>query len=492
VTRAGTLPSAALLLGAALLANLVIAVGLGAQRGTMAAVALALVPALLLAAGGLVIAQRVLLVYVAIALTFTGLDVTGPLPLAGGTQVFATDLLVLIAIAGAVVAALMPRRQGETRSRLRTPVLGLPLLAFSGVILLGVVKGHERYGAPLIGQPVRMVVYAGIAFALIGLSAESAWRGITILFYAGAVVQALWALYYIGTGTSQTASLALSTGGIRILALSTSIYLSGSLLCALLNLELHRNRALAQVGDAAIGLLALFGIVVSFGRTTYVAVAVIVPLVLVFRRQLRRSIVWLLPLFAPILVLVVLLVPAASPKLISTLDARLTGTADSRDVNVVWRDRARESVMQGVDKEIVTGVGFGRTTSFVFQGETVDVEGDPHDSYVFLLAGGGVLALGAFLVLSAVYVFDCWRRIRRSTGVAQTLVIWSVGTWLAFMINGLSGPIFTDPTMMLTIWILMLLPSLVAVGSKQRAPRARAVERRDADVQPHPVEPSTA
>ena len=195
-------------------------------------------------------------------------------------KIFTTDLLVLIAIAGAVVTALMPRKDGETQRRLRTPVLGLPLLVFTVAIVLGVVKGHERYGAPLIGQPARMVIFAGIAFALVGLSAESAWRGITILFYAGAVVQTLWALYSIGTGTSQTASLALSTGGIRILALSTSIYLTGSLLCALLNLEVHRGRVLAQAGDAVIGLLALFCILVAFGRTTYVAVAVIVPVLL--------------------------------------------------------------------------------------------------------------------------------------------------------------------------------------------------------------------
>ena len=43
--------------------------------------------------------------------------------------------------------------------------------------------------------------------------------------------------------------------------------------------------------------------------------------------------------------------------------------------------------MQGVDKEIVTGVGFGRVTSFMFEGERIDTDGDPHNSYVFLLAG---------------------------------------------------------------------------------------------------------
>jgi O-antigen ligase len=475
VNRAGRLPSPALLLGGALLANLVIAVSLGAHKRAMLAVLLAALPAIVLAAGGLVVAQRVLLVYVAIALNLTGLhQLTDPLPVAGGTRIFPSDVLVLIALAGAAGAAMLPRRKGEERPRLRTPVLGIALLVLTVVVVLGAVKGHERYGAPLLGQPARLIIYAGIAVALIGVSAESAWRGITIIFYTGAVVQSLWALYYIATGTSQTESIALSTGGVRILALSSSMYLTGSLLCALLNLELHRDRVMAQVVDAVIGLVALFGIVVSFGRTSYVAVAVIVPVILVLRRQLRRSILWLLPLFAPVFILIVLLVPSASPKLISTLDARLTGT-NSTDINVVWRNRARASVMEGVNKEILTGVGFGRQTSFMFQDQRVTIDGDPHNSYIYLLAGGGVLALAAFLVLAAVYVVDAWRRLRHSTGVRQTLVIWSLCTWLSFMINALTGPIFTDETLLLTIWILMLLPALVVPLKPEPEPEPERV-----------------
>jgi O-antigen ligase len=115
-----------------------------------------------------------------------------------------------------------------------------------------------------------------------------------------------------------------------------------------------------------------------------------------------------------------------------------------------------------VSKEIVTGVGFGRQTSFEISGQTVTIDGDPHNSYVYLLAGGGLLALGSFLALAATYAVDTLRRIRASTGVSQALVMWSLGTWLAFMINALAGPVFTDATMLLTIWILMVLPSIVA------------------------------
>jgi len=264
----------------------------------------------------------------------------------------------------------------------------------------------------------------------------------------------------MATGRSQTGTEALSTGGLRFLALSSSLYLTGSLLCALLNLERHRDRVGRQLLDAVIALLSIFGIVVAFGRAVYFAVVVIVPLLLITRRELRRSVVRMLPIFAPVLILVALLVPLAKPDLVTTLTTRLTKT-NGNELNVVWRQRARAAAMQGVGKEIVTGVGFGRITSFQIAGQTVKIDGDPHNSYVYLLAGGGLLALCSMLLVGIFYLFDAWRRIRATSGVSQMLVIWCVGTWLSFMINALAEPILTDATMLLTIWITLLLPAIV-------------------------------
>jgi hypothetical protein len=465
MSRAGTLQLTAAAVVLALGANVAIGVALAGERTAPAGALVALLPAILVLAGALVATHRHVLVFAALALNLSGLSIFArPLPLPAGPQVFPADALLLLAVGAALVARLTPRTAadpGVVRPRLRTPVLGLPLLLLVVGLTFGIIKGHERYGSPLIGQPTRLFLFAAIAVAITDLEPARAWRGITAVFYAGAVVQSLFAVYYMASGTSQTGSLSLSTGGIRILALSTSIYLTGSLLCAMLNLELNRNRAGRQMLDAVIGLLALFGIVVSFGRTTYVAVAAIVPILFVARRQLRRSVIQILPLFAPALVVVVLMIPIASPDLISTLDARLTKTS-STDLNVVWRDRARAAVMKGVNDEIVTGVGFGRHSSFLLNGQRVDIEGDPHNSYIYLLAGGGALALGTLLLLAAAYLFDGWRRIRASAGVSQALVVWSVGTWLAFMINALAGPILTDTTMLMTIWITMLLPAIVS------------------------------
>ena len=84
-----------------------------------------------------------------------------------------------------------------------------------------------------------------------------------------------------------------------------------------------------------------------------------------------------------------------------------------------WRRRGREAALAGLDQHLLTGFGFGRPVRFVFLGRIQDVTGNPHNSYVYILAGGGVLALGALLAVMLAYVVDVLRRLRRAVGVEQ-------------------------------------------------------------------------
>ncbi|MDQ3380688.1 MAG: O-antigen ligase family protein [Actinomycetota bacterium] len=444
--------------------------GLGAavgQKTLLLAVVLGVLPAAVIAFGGLVESHRALLAWAALSINFTGLGfLAQPLPLTGGTTVFLTDVLLLLALGAWLVSRLS--RAPARDSGLLSPVLGWPLILLIITVLSGVLIGHERYGASIIGEPVRLVLYAGIALTLTDVGVVAAWRAITIVFYAGAVIQALWAIYYLATGTSQTQSVVLTTGGVRVLALSVAIYLTGSLVCALLNLELERRpgRQFVHVGIAG---LALFGIVVSFGRTTYAAVVLIVPLLLLTRRYLRRTVLVLLPLLAPALVLGALLVPTVQPTLVPTLQARLSGTS-TNDGAVRWRERARKAALEGIEDEWLTGLGFGRKTTFTLESQVIRIQGDPHNSFIWILAGGGLLALASLLILLTTFVVDAVRRLRRAGPVGQALVAWSLATWFAFMVNAASGPILTDPKMSMTIWILMTLPCLVALEARRREP----------------------
>jgi O-antigen ligase len=435
--------------------------GFGAAYGhkaVLVAFVIAILPALVIGFGALVESQRTLLIWAALAISFTGLGaLTDPLPVPGGTKIFTTDLLLLLAF-GAAFAARLSGVEPTGRSRLSV-IFRWPLALLAVAVLAGVLKGHERYGANIIAQPFRLVLYAAIALAVLDTTPESAWKAITRVFYAGALIASVYAVHDLAAGTSHTGSSNLSTGGVRVLALSSAIYLTGSMICALLNLELERQ-PLRQVAHAAIAGLALFGVIVSFGRTTYAAVALIVPLLLASRRYMRRTVLQILPLFAPALVVVALLIPTFAPDLPQTLQRRVTGTS-SQDISVQWRARARDAALEGIDQEWLTGVGFGRITHFELAGQTITIFGDPHNSYVYLLAGGGVLALGSFLLVCVLYLVDALRRLRRADGVEQALIIWALGTWLTFMINALAGPILSNPIMLLTIWILFALPSVV-------------------------------
>ena len=91
-------------------------------------------------------------------------------------------------------------------------MLSWPLVLFGIALLIGVVRGHERYGAPYLSQPTRTLIYALVAGAFAGMSVRTAYRGVVVVMYAGTAVQSLLGLYHLATGTSQTTSVDLSSG----------------------------------------------------------------------------------------------------------------------------------------------------------------------------------------------------------------------------------------------------------------------------------------
>ena len=125
------------------------------------------------------------------------------MPLSGGTAIYVTDLILMLAL-GAWIAERLIRRDGPGERAPLPLALTWPFLALTVFVTLAIVQGHTRYGTGLFGQPVRLILYAGIAVALAGTAAPTLWRGITIVFYSGAVVQFLYALYYLAAGGSQT------------------------------------------------------------------------------------------------------------------------------------------------------------------------------------------------------------------------------------------------------------------------------------------------
>jgi hypothetical protein len=167
--------------------------GLGAavgQKTLLLTAVVGLLPAALIAFGTLVESHRALLAWIALSINFSGIPFLGErLPLPGGTSIYLTDVLVLLAI-GAWLASRLSGPEQIARVRLSV-VFTWPLALLTVAMLVGVFKGHERYGANIIGQPFRLVLYSGIALALTDATPASAWKAITRIFYADGVCEPL-------------------------------------------------------------------------------------------------------------------------------------------------------------------------------------------------------------------------------------------------------------------------------------------------------------
>lgn len=453
------------LLLVAVAANAALGAGISHGKVVLALFAAAL-PLLILTLAWLLTGRRHLLVYLALALPMTAVGhLNNRLPGTGGTAIFPADLFVVLTLAMAIVAGFASPDQ-RARS-IRTPLLGWPLALFAVAVLVGVFRGHQLYGEHYLDQATRMIIYAGIAPALAGLSPERAYRVISRVFYFGIVVQVMVGLYYLGTGSSQTASVNLSTGGTRALALTTAIWLGAGLVAALLNLERAETsrQRLFHLGFAG---LAFSGIVISFSRTTFVAAGLLVPVLFLLFRRMRRSVLAFLPLMLPVALVGVAIALQVSPSLGTTLVQRLSGTS-TNDPSVIQRERKWSATLAGFGRDPLFGLGFGRPVQFTqIDGRTRTINGDPENSYVWMLAGGGIAAFGSFMILMVVFFADTIRRAVRASGDARALCVLSMSLVFILLVNATTYPLLSSPPELLGLWIALLLPRLVVVPPRRR------------------------
>ncbi|MDP9400525.1 MAG: O-antigen ligase family protein [Actinomycetota bacterium] len=455
----------------AALAALVLVSGAGAAVGTqrpVIAVGFAFLPIALLLLGVLSGTARSAVPFIALALGASS-QLTPELPLGLPFNIWVHDLLIFGALVGFFVDwALAP---ADERPRLpRTPVLGVALALLTVAIMIGAWRGHERYGATLVGMPLRFVGYAAIAAAMTALTPAKALRNLTIALYVGIAYQTLSALYHIGTGTSATDQLKLSTGGMRYVGVTAASFMASGFLLAALNLATRRKNELLHL---VMALLAGFVLIVAFTRTVYLGLFPVLLVVFLLYPRLRSAAWRAIPLVLPVVLLGVLLVTQVAPTLIPTLVDRLSNTS-AADSSVQWRANAYRTVLSGTTEEPVLGIGFGRVTEFTLNGAPNVITGDPHNGYIYLFAGGGLLAVGALALLVALFLADTLWRWRGADVDGRVILTWSLGTWIVFMVHSAAEPMFTLPHMILGIWICMLLPAVVPIPSREAGlPRRR-------------------
>lgn len=473
VLRAGT--AAPLFVSSAVLTSLAAVVLL--RMGPAASVVFAAVPLAVVVGGLLVVSGQALLYAAVFALPLTGIDQFSQLVPLGSVNLSVQDLLILVGLGSWAFGSLVARGRGESPPALPlSPLLVWPFAAFAVLIIIPLLRGHYAYGASLLGQPLRLIAYAAIVLPLAGVTPERMYRLLLWVFYTGTVVTMVWAAYFIATGRSQTASGDLSTGGSRPLAISTSLYCAGALFLALLTVRNapRRARSLLHLGMAA---LALTGVVLGFGRGVFAGVALVLVVLLVSSSGVRRGVFMSLPLALPFLALLAILVVHVAPSLVSSFEHRISASP-SQDANVQWREKASASVLEQVREQPIVGVGFGRTSSFYLNVKSStgylvpvrqDIGQDPHDGYLFLLAGGGILALGSFLALIGGFVVDAVRRYRGALHDTERLLIaWSAAMLFCFLFEAASGTMFEDTPDLLAIWALIVLPGVVPLRKLRR------------------------
>jgi O-antigen ligase len=307
------------------------------------------------------------------------------------------------------------------------------------------------------------------------------YQAVVVVFYAGSVYVLLSALFHFSSGTSQTRADTLSTGGFRVVALSVSLYMAAALFLALLNLELDQSMGMRALHLTVAG-LSTFGILLAFGRGTFAAVAAVVPLLVLGFRRVRTAIFAVVPLLIPFFVAFALLVPHVFPDLGPTLADRVSLSAvedPSTDQSLNGRLLASEQIWKEVRQEPLIGSGFGRTTTVLIADIPRTISQNYHNSWLYLLAAGGVLLLSSFLLVCGAFVVEVLRRLRQPLEPHErVLVLWTGFTLFAFLINALAEPLFGWQSVLLTIWILFFIPSVVPLRKQEEPAPATAARPR--------------
>ena len=367
-----------------------------------------------------------------------------------------------------------------------SPVLGWPLVAFGVLIVIPLLRGHYSYGAHVLGQPLRLIALRS--------NRRHSRRGDSGARLCACCVSSSTRARWSACSGRRTTSRPVDPrsnrstcrpAGSRPLAISTSLYCAGALFLALLTVRTAPSRA-RSLPHLVIAGLGLVGVVLGFGRGVFAAVAIVLVVFLVASKGIRRGVLVGIPLALPIVLLAAVFVMHTAPAVVTSFQHRISAPP-AQDANVIWRERANAAVLAQVREQPLVGVGFGRGSSFYISVKSAsgflvpvrqDIGQDPHDGYLFLLAGGGILALGSFLALIAVFAIDAWRRYRGSIDdTERLLILWACATLFCFLFEAGSGTMFEFPSDLLPIWALLVLPGLVPLQVACRQPAAPARPR---------------
>jgi len=268
----------------------------------------------------------------------------------------------------------------------------------------------------------------------------------------------------------------------------TSLYVASALYIAILNIE-RRQTARGKALDFSMIVLSLLLIVLAFSRGTFIAVALVLAAFFFMLPRARTSFFALVPLALPLFICAALFLPRIhthqnQPSLIQTLIQRLDPRVNN-DLSVQWRQEADSILWGEVKSNPLFGVGFGEEADFTLAGVRYHITQDAHNDYLFLLAAGGFVLLASFLAVVLVSFFHFLQTVRSAErdDPRRPLAIWAVATGFTLLFNGLVEPLIVQPPVLLTLWIVFLLPMILQRSTapslaRRAAPAAAGLQLR--------------
>jgi O-antigen ligase len=395
----------------------------------------------------------VTLVVVAMVMNLSGLPFIGSPLATHPVNIYIPDVLVALACLHRAVGT-FGRRQ--TPGRL-TPSMRAALSLFLLALTVGVFEGHAAYDTQFVSNATRLGLYSLFMLSTGTLTPAQLERGLRIGFYAGVVISALLGTYYLATGISQTTQSSLSTGGVRLIGLSAAMYAAGGMVMAMLSIVRTPPGASTKIHWSVL-VLGLYLQVLSLGRATFIALAIVLPLIMLGSRAGRRRGVLVVLLLLTLGAGITLFNTPPLPPQVATFERRIFNST-AQDPDIQWRAKAAAAELSGIGGHLFSGFGFGRVAYFTLDNTFVPVlGGDPHDGFLYLLAGGGVLALGSFILVLAAAGGALFRRALRAPPDDMTVLLWAAGFLLIYVLNFATEPVLSQAQFMPTLWILLGIP----------------------------------
>jgi O-antigen ligase len=370
----------------------------------------------------------------------------------------------------------------------RRPLMAVLVVLYIVVALLSVTQTSSLHVA---SQLLRSLLTGALLFAATSSAVRGRREIVWILAGAagGAMIVGLQAVREHLSGGAQTVGFITNTGEIvgRVTAGFSQPNQLGGFLVVLVPLAIT-GALLARRGRllfAAAGVVAAYGVYVSFSRGALVGLA-LVPFVFLRGRRLL--------LVGPLVVLVVLV---SAPSLVRERFATLTTSSGELSTRVdIWRAAANIW-----ERHPFIGVGLGDfPTAYselsipgkAFLPATV-FQPPPHAHNVFLqlLAEEGLLGLISFLAIIALGIRTTLRLRRKSDRQARLIGSGLLAALLAFLVHNQFDVTLEDPQTGLYIFVLFGL--IAAAGmvfhTEERQQPAASAERLSLPGAPAPPGP---